>query len=170
MKEEKIWAVKDGFLVHRDGSIYKLNWRNTGKMRKVKQSQDSSGYLQFWYNGKTTLAHRFIADCFIENPQNLPCINHKDENPLNNHVENLEYCDYKYNNNYGTRNKRAAESQKNDPKKSKKVLQYTKNGEFIKEWCSLSEIQRVLGYATGYISACCLGKHEQAYGFIWKHK
>ena len=48
------------------------------------------------------LVHRVVADAFIPNPNNYPCINHKDENPANNKVENLEWCTYKYNNNYGT--------------------------------------------------------------------
>ena len=171
MKEnEKIWAVKDGYLVHRDGSIYKLNWNRTGTMRRVKQSKDKRGYLYFNCNGKLIKSHRFIASCFIPNPQNLPCINHKDENKTNNCVDNLEWCTRRYNNNYGTRNKKAAESQKNDPKRSKKVLQYTKDGVFVKEWASLHEIERVWGYGRQNITACCKGKYKTAYDYIWKHK
>lgn len=174
MKEEKIWAAKDGYLVNRDGSIYKLNWNNTGKMRRVKQSQRDDGYLYFGCNGRTTFAHRFIAECFIPNPDNLPCINHKDENKTNNRVENLEWCDYKYNLNYGTHNKRVGESNskalKNNPKICKKVYQYTKDGVLVKEWCSLREIERVFGYCNGYISRCCNGKYKYAYDYIWSFK
>lgn len=122
MKEEKIWAIKDGYLVHRDGTIYALNWYNTGKIHRVQQRQKDNGYLDFNCNGKTTLAHRFVAEAFIPNPQNLPCVNHKNENKTDNRVENLEWCDYEYNMNYGTRNKRIAKSQKNHPSKSKKSL------------------------------------------------
>lgn len=172
--KENIWVEKDGFLVFRDGSIFRLNWRNTGKCVEVKQSIENNGYLCFGCNGKTTLVHRFIASCFIPNPQNLPCINHKDENKTNNCVDNLEWCDYKYNLNYGTRNKRIAESnskvQKNNPQKSKKVLQFTKDGKFVKEWCSVKEIERVLGYAQPNISNCCNGKAKSSYGFLWRYK
>lgn len=174
MKEDKIWAVKDGYLVHRDGSIYKLNWKRTGTMRRVKQTQRDDGYLEFNYKGKLILAHRFVAECFLPNPQNFPCVNHKDENQSNNHVENLEWCDQKYNLNYGTRNKRAGESnskvQKNNPKRSKKVLQYTKDGKFVKEWLSTNEIQRVLGFSSGNISNCCNGRCKSAYDYIWYYK
>lgn len=165
MKETKIWAVKDGYLVHRDGSIYKLNWNNTGKMRRVNQS-NTKGYLQFCCNGKMIKSHRFVASCFIPNPQNLPEINHKNEIKTDNRVENLEWCTHKYNTNYGTRNKRMAGS------KSKKVYQYTKDGAFVKEWVSLMEIQRVLGFYIGHISACCNGKpqHKSAYNYIWSFK
>lgn len=46
------------------------------------------------------LVHRLVAHAFIPNPNNLPFINHKDENPSNNHKDNLEWCDYQYNNTY----------------------------------------------------------------------
>ena len=183
MKEnEKIWAVKDSCLVNRDGSIYKLNYKRTGTMRKVKQ-WIVNGYLRFYYNGKDVLVHRFVSECFLPNPDNLPCINHKDEIKTNNCVDNLEWCDYKYNNNYGTHNKRMSEAkknpseetrrkmseaQKNDPRKSKKVLQYTKDGKFVKEWVSMMEVQRVLGYKSSNISNCCNGRCESAYGYIWR--
>ena len=49
------------------------------------------------------LGHRIVATTFIPNPDNLPQVNHKDENKLNNSVDNLEWCDEKYNSNYGTR-------------------------------------------------------------------
>lgn len=168
--KENIWVEKDGYLVLRDGSIFRLNWNNTGKCVEVKQSKDRDGYLLFGCNGKTTLVHRFIASCFLPNPQNLPCINHKDENKTNNCVDNLEWCTAKYNNNYGTHNKRAGESKRNHPKLSKTVLQFTKDGKFVKEWCSVKEIERVLGFDTGHISACCNGKAKSSYGFLWRYK
>ena len=56
--------------------------------------------------------HRLVAEAFIENPKHLPMINHKDENPLNNNVENLEWCDASYNNNYKDKGKRISETKK----------------------------------------------------------
>lgn len=169
MKEEKIWAVKDGYLVNRDGSIYKLNWDRTKTMRKVAQNKTINGYLRFNLNGKTEYVHRFVASCFIPNPYNLPCINHKDENKTNNCIDNLEWCNYEYNTNYGSRNQKAGKHLTNHPNKSKKVFQYTKDGKFVKEWQSLKEIQRVLGFKVQNISSCCNGKLKSYKGFIWRH-
>ena len=52
--------------------------------------------------GKTHLVSRLVAQAFIPNPDNLPCVNHKDENSQNNYVDNLEWCTRAYNNQYGT--------------------------------------------------------------------
>ena len=61
-----------------------------------------TGYLCCSLNGKLYNVHRVVAETFIPNPENLPCINHKDEDPTNNAVSNLEWCSYKHNSNWGT--------------------------------------------------------------------
>lgn len=137
----------------------------------------SCGKNQYGYNlvvlfkdgkGKQYLVHRLVAEAFIDNPDNLPEINHKDENKDNNSVENLEWCTHQYNCNYGTRNERAGNRKRNG-KTSKPVLQYSMDGELIKEWPSTIEIQRQLGYSQGFISICCR-KGKSAYGFKWEYK
>lgn len=115
-------------------------------------------------------AHRIVAEHFIPNPDNLPCINHKDENGFNNCVENLEWCTQKYNVNYGTGIQRRIESQTNHLSFSKIVLQYTLDGVFIAEYPSTMEIQRKLGFANQHISRCCRGKQKYAYGYLWRYK
>ena len=88
------------------------------KPGKIKQ-----GYLQVTLcknrKQKRFLVHRLVAEAFLPNPENLPFINHKDEDKTNNSVDNLEYCTREYNNNYGTRNERVAKANTNG-KKSKK--------------------------------------------------
>ncbi|MBN3421750.1 NUMOD4 domain-containing protein [Clostridium botulinum] len=87
---------------------------NTGKVFSckrnifLKQRIDNKGYKRICLHldgeVKDYQVHRLVARAFIENPNNYPIINHKDQNPLNNNVENLEWCTYKYNNNYMDRN------------------------------------------------------------------
>ena len=139
-----------------------------GKERILKPLRNTRGYLQvnLWKNGekKTYRVHRLVAQTFIPNPDNLQEVNHKDENKENNSVMNLEWCDRKSNCNYGTRNKRISE------KCSKLVLQFTKDGEFVREWKSARDVQRNLGYYSKNISSCCTGRRKSANGFVWKFK
>lgn len=83
------------------------NWGNLRNIRtgnSLKKEIDKNGYerITLWYNhkNKTFLVHRLVAEIFILNPNNYSCINHKDNNRQNNNVNNLEWCDYTYNNNY----------------------------------------------------------------------
>lgn len=108
--------------------------------------------------------HRLVAHAFIPNPDNLPQVNHRDENKTNNCIDNLEWCDGEYNINYGTCIAKRARS------KSKKVLQFKPDGTFVKEWKSIMDVQRNLGFCQSYISECCRGKHAYAYGYLWKYK
>ena len=116
---------------------------------------------------KNCLVHRLVAQAFIPNPDNLPDINHKDEDKTNNTVDNLEWCDKQYNNNYGTRKQRA-----DDAQHKKSVLQCDMNGNIIREFMGVAEAARSIGKpddATS-ISKCCRGKLKYAHGYTWKFK
>ena len=133
------------------------------KGRILKPVKNNRGYLQVGLckNGKQKfhLVHRLVAEAFLPNPNDLPQINHKDENPQNNNVDNLEWCSAQYNTNYGTRTEKC----------SKPVLQYTLDGEFVREWESTAECGRN-GYDQGHVAACCKGKRKSHHKFIWKYK
>lgn len=149
-----------------DGDVKSLDrWAN-GKEKILKSKIGSSGYLLVGLRkdgkSKSFLVHRLVAQAWIPNPDNLPCVNHKDENPSNNRVENLEWCTYEYNLNYGTAQQRRAEKQ------SKAVVGIKPDtGEVVAEFPSAAEAGR-----NGYqdVSRCCLGKSKTCKGLIWYYK
>lgn len=172
--ENEIWKNIEGYEelyeVSNFGRVKSLKggrW-GTGKERILKPQTDGCGYLKVHLCNegkvKTFKVHRLVAQAFIPNPQNLPEINHINEDKTNNRVENLEWCTREYNNNHGTRNQRVAKSNTNG-KKSKRVL-CVESGIV---YPSSHEVQRKFGYSQGNISSCCTGRHKQAYGYTWKY-
>lgn len=170
---EEIWKDIEGY-----EGLYQVS--NMGRVRSLKYKKErilkprkQSGYYRVsLYNDKKYeySIHRLVANAFIPNPDNLPQVNHKDENRTNNCINNLEWCTPKYNYNYGTINIRKSQKQLNDKNKSKVVLQYSLDGTFIKEWKSTMDVERNLGFAHTHIVAVCNGKSRIAYGFLWKYK
>lgn len=161
------------------------------KGRLLKQSKYSNGYcfvglsIDGRYVQKTI--HRIVSKHFIPNPNNLPEVNHIDENKENNAAVNLEWCTHKYNCNYGTRNdrwrvtakKREIVKGKNNPMYGKigknnprsiQIVQYDMNGEFISEYDSAACIERKFGYNPSSIAGVAKGRYKQAYGYIWRYK
>lgn len=100
--------------------------------KELKPHKDKFGYLRVHLvkntKHKSCLVHRLVARAFIPNTNNLPQINHKDENKLNNYVDNLEWCTAKYNCNYGTKIERARDK----ISKANKGKHYSANTEFKK--------------------------------------
>ena len=128
------------------------------------------GIVKGYYNvelnvngvAKKIFVHRLVALAFIPNINNLPCINHKDENPLNNRMENLEWCTIEYNLKYGTRQERISKNRK------RKVLQYSSEGEYIAEYDEAIDAENATGIKRQNISKVILGKRHTAGGYIWK--
>ena len=131
----------------------------------LKPVINHKGYLrvQLYKDGQSKMygVHRIVAEAYLPNPENLPQINHKDENKTNNCLQNLEWCDSKYNANYGTRNKKVSNSLKIP------ILQYDLDGNFIREWNSATDVGREVH---SHICACARGKLSTAYGYKWKYK
>ena len=107
------------YQVSNDGKVRSLNYKRTGKTKILKQNTNKDGYktLLLCKNGKVKAyyIHRLVAQAFIPNPNNYLIVNHKDENPANNHVSNLEWCNHEYNMNYGTIKDRISEAMKGKP-------------------------------------------------------
>lgn len=89
------------------GKILKFTIGTRGYLKVVLQKQRKA---------KTYNVHRLVAETFIPNPKNLPQVNHKDENKLNNSIDNLEWCTSKYNINFGERNAKVANKLRGVPK------------------------------------------------------
>ena len=155
------------YQINQNGEIRSLyNYRKYSILKpKVKKGYYQIGLrkkgIRFWY-----AVHRLVAETFIPNPDNLPCVNHKDENKLNNHVDNLEWCTHSYNNIYGTR----IDKVKNKTRKS--VLQYNKQGVLLNEFASIADASKQTQISIGNISACCrkYKNYSHAGGYIWKYK
>lgn len=153
----------EGYQISNMGNVKSLGNDKAKKEKILKPAKHRCGYLKvnLCKQGKTKthLIHRLVALHFIQNPNNLPFINHRDEDKTNNAVQNLEWVTPKQNINYGTRNQRVAE------KLSKQVLCVETN----KIYPSVNEVERQLGFSNGNIVNVCKGKFKTAYGFHWKY-
>ena len=133
----------------------KINNQYGKKERLMTQKIDKDGYKRVGLNknGKQIYygVHRLVAQAFISNPNNYPQINHKDENKSNNKVDNLEWCDGKYNQNYGTINERRTQKLK------KKVICIT-TGEKFDSIIEASEKYNIKNKSD--ISRVCKGKRN----------
>lgn len=144
---------------HKGGTIYERV--QYGKI--LKGGETTNGYQFVHIKGKNYFRHILVAEAFLEKP-NYKCeVNHKDENPKNNKVENLEYITHKENCNYGRR-------KNGNQDKSKKVAQYTLDGELVKIYDSLRKAEKENNVPRGSsIAHCCRGKQKQFNNFIWKY-
>lgn len=171
-KVSNLGRVKSLDRVSRDG--------RTRRGRIISTKENNRGYAQVHLckNGscKMKLLHRLVAEAFIQNPNNLPQVNHKDEDKSNNCAINLEWCTNLYNRRYGTGYQRSVDG--HDYKKisdanKKPVIQYDLKMNEICRWPSVLEAVKSVGKdhrSSSYISRACSGKRNQAYGYVWRYE
>lgn len=172
-------SIKDfcGYYINHNGEIKSTNAFKGTKEIILKGSVSNKGYkiVNLMNCGKvySRTIHKLLAQAFIPNPNNLPCINHKDGNKLNNSLDNLEWCDYGYNEKeaYRLKLKKPAWKGKKDIQhpNSKKINQYDLEGNLIKKWNCISTIEKELGISITSICNCCSGRSKKAGNFIWRY-
>ena len=157
---EGLYAVSD------EGEVISLprvlsNGRGMFKVGgKLLKQGTRAGKYKFVHLSKDNVqssvsVHRLVAIAFLDNPENLPEVNHKDENPSNNHVENLEWCSKQYNIDYS---------------KSKKVSQYTMDGEKVAEYKSISYAADITGISRQAINNALSRWSKSAGRYTWKYE
>lgn len=175
----EIWKNIEGYegfyQVSNMGRVKSLERKNsqgrTVKERILKPAVKKAGYVEVnLYAGgkpKTLKVHRLVCEAFNDNRDEKPEVNHINEIKTDNRACNLEWCTRRENCNHGTRNSRAGKAIAKA--NSKPLGQWTKEGELVKTWSSLTEIGRQTGFSRGNISQVANGNRKTAYGFIWRY-
>lgn len=179
--------IKDfeDYLIDKKGNIFSVR-----KNKYLKWSINRDGYAKVTLHKnkykKMFSVHRLVAQTFIPNVNNLPQINHKDGNKLNNNVNNLEWCTAKHNMNEAVRiglfeNARKINREnaiKNNlcknyilanKKTKKKVNKYDKEKNFLETYESITEASKQNNIPISSISFVCKNKRKTAGGFIWHY-
>jgi hypothetical protein len=168
-----------GRIKSKSKTIYQSNGHPmTFPSKILKPELRANGYLYVMLckNGKrkTYKISRLVAQTFIPNPVHLPIVNHKDENKLNNCVDNLEWCTQKYNVNYSIKKhpQRLAALNKRliaeNEKRQKQIVCMNETGEVVKTFSSLREASRKLHISLSSISRCLHNELKTAGGYKWK--
>ena len=137
------------------------------KGQLIEPTNHKSGYIYIGLtkDGKknTLKLHRIVATAFIPNPDNLPHVNHKDENPKNNRADNLEWCNAEYNNSYGNHIERC--------KRHRAVEQYTLDWKLVTTYPSIIEASKAVGISRALIGNVCSKRLHQksAGGYRWRY-
>lgn len=176
---EEIWKPIKGF-----ESKYEIS--NLGRLKNIrtnhilKMTNQYGDYFSIILYDEThkkyTRIHRLVAEHFIDNPNNYPCVNHKDMNKQNNCVDNLEWCTYSHNTkdaiNKGANTMSGFNKYNKNKFKNKygKIFQCDRDKNVINIFDSLNEAHNKTGVCTRNILHCI--NHQegrtQAGGYIWK--
>lgn len=164
----EIWKKINDYEDYAVSSLGRVKSLKYGKERILKQSRCTGGYLYVFLcmgnRVKSFRVHRLVAIAFLDNPDNLPEVNHKDENIENNCIENLEWAESRYNKNYGSRVERIAKA------KTRKIEQIdAKTGKCIAVFDGGKDAAKSVGLKSpAHIYECCRGGRDTSGGYVWR--
>lgn len=160
---EEVWKDIVGYeglyRVSNLGNVYSCYMNKT---LSIATRSDKYKFVVLRKNGKDKYMtiHRLVAEAFIPNPDNLPMVNHKDENPSNNCVDNLEWCTAQYNATYNDAHIKRGESLCN------KVYAYDCDGVLIKEYSSTQSVAKCFNMSNSNVSTACNSDFRTFNGMI----
>lgn len=190
---EEVWKDVVGYegyyMVSNLGRVKSLRFRHIMREQLMTVSKRPDGYMSVGLSKDgvhiTKTVHRLVATAFLENPNNLEMINHKDEDRSNNSVDNLEWCTRGYNQTYSLKlhpERNFGENFKKNGKNTspwtvkgnahtrvEPIIQKTLDGEFIRRFDNASQAGKETGISNGLIYSAAQRNKKQKYN-IRKHK
>ena len=169
------------------GRVKCIDFRGTGKERFCGLIDNSGGYLRVAIDCVMKSVHRLVAEAFLPNPNpERNCIDHINTNKAENVVildddgktvigSNLRWVSHKENSNNPLTRKHLSETASkpmlgklgDENPSSISIVQLTIDGQYIRKWSAIREVQRELGICYSSISSCCRGRYKSAGGFRW---
>lgn len=161
--------------------------KKTGKKLLLQTTKRGYKHISICKNGKSKNIniHRIVMETFCPDKKDFKYmpyekledidlskleVNHKDENPSNNKLSNLEWCTHSYNINYGDRKRKVLEGIMKTKYNFTPVIQKDLNGNFICKYDSIKQASIATGLYRSQISRCARGIYKQSGGFIWEFR
>lgn len=155
----------DRVITDKNGVSYLKHGKEMRLSESVARDPDQQGYMVVNLHkncvSDVRCVHSLVAIAFLDNPQGLPTVNHKDGNKHNNNVDNLEWASFEYNNIHALKKK--LRHPRGNP-----IAQYTTEGEYVATFKSTMDAARNTGISRGGINHCINGRTKTSGGFVWE--
>lgn len=168
MTTNERWKAVKGFTRYEVSDCGTVRNIHTKEVKAIRLTKTGYCITDLKENGrkKTAYVHRLVAEAFVDNPDNLPHINHIDENKQNNTATNLEWCSAEYNNRYGTHNEKIKATQ--TEKCGKCVAKVdAATGDVIEVFNSMTDAAESIGVKKQAISYALSSENRTSGGYRW---